>query len=127
MFYLKKLTSITAVIFPNATTDESDLPDVLKELLPLVDSWEPIGIGLRLQLSTLDEVGKLTLGRRMERVIQSWLKREYNVEKFAKPTWRTLVEVVANRAAGNDPDLALEIARKHPGNFHASNICISYC
>lgn len=115
------------MISPNATTDENDLFDVWELMMPLVDSWEPIGIGLRLQLSTLDEICKLSPGMRMIRVIGSWLKRRYNVEKFGKPTWRTLVEVVANRAAGNDPDLALEIARKYPGNFHASNICISYC
>lgn len=54
----------------------------------------------------------------MNEVVRSWLKREYNVKKFGEPSWQALVQVVANPAAGNDPKLALEIARKHPGNFH---------
>lgn len=86
--------------------------------LASADSWEDIGIGLRLKVPSLEEIGKFRRGRRMSEVVRSWLKREYNVKKFGEPSWRALVQVVANPAAGNDPKLALKIARKHPGNFH---------
>ena len=36
------------------------------------------------------------------------------VERFGKPTWRRLVEAVEDPVGGNDPALALTIARDHP-------------
>ena len=86
-------------------------------MLPLVASWHAIGIGLRLKLSILDKIRDLSPGERMTEVVLAWLRREYNVERFGEPTWRTLVKVVAHTAAGNNPKLALEIAREHPGNL----------
>ena len=49
----------------------------------------------------------------LSEVIANWLKKNYNTEKFGLPTWRWLVEVVADPAAGNDRALAEVIARKH--------------
>ena len=39
--------------------------------------------------------------------------RNYNVDRFGPPTWRKLVEIVEDPAAGNNKALADEIARKH--------------
>ena len=39
----------------------------------------------------------------------------FQVEKFGKPTWRSLVKAVENKVGGNHPALAQRIAREHPG------------
>ena len=42
-----------------------------------------------------------------------WLKEGYNTEKHGPPTWRRLVDAVANSAGGDDHSLALDIAKEH--------------
>ena len=42
-----------------------------------------------------------------------WLKEGYDIEKHGPPTWRRLVDAVANSAGGDDHTLALDIAKKH--------------
>ena len=37
------------------------------------------------------------------------------VEKFGMPTWKRLVEAVGDKMGGNNPALALTIAKEHPG------------
>ena len=37
------------------------------------------------------------------------------LEKFEKPTWRSLVKAVEQNMGGDNPALAQTIARKHPG------------
>ena len=44
-----------------------------------------------------------------------WLQREYDVQQCGPPSWRALVEAVADPAGGNDTDLAESIAEKYPG------------
>ena len=48
-------------------------------------------------------------------VIVLWLQREYDVQQYGPPSWRALVEAVADPAGGNDTDLAESIAEKYPG------------
>ena len=51
-----------------------------------------------------------------------WLQREYDVEQYGPPSWRALVEAVADSAGGNDTDLAESIAEKYLGARH----CVSF-
>ena len=37
----------------------------------------------------------------MTKMLTEWLKRNYNVAKFGKPTWEKLVKVVKGRVGGN--------------------------
>ena len=39
------------------------------------------------------------------------------VPRFGKPTWKRLVEAVEDRVGGNNPALAQEIAKDHPGVY----------
>ena len=48
-------------------------------------------------------------------VLTCWLRKNYDVELFGEPTWRTLVKVVARPVAGNNCALALSIAGRHSG------------
>ena len=52
--------------------------------------------------------------------VEEWLKGVHNVQKYGHPSWRTLVQAVADPAGGANPVLAHSIAAKHPGN-HSSH------
>jgi len=99
--------------------EEDDLFDVLDQMLPISAKWKALGLGLRLNYRILytieNDRGSPT--ECMNEVVLAWLRREYNVERFGEPTWRTLVQVVAHPAAGDDPTLAQKIAEKHPGDL----------
>ena len=51
----------------------------------------------------------------LREAIVHWLKQAYNVDKNGKPTWRKIVDVIAEPAGGNDPALAAALAQKHQG------------
>ena len=51
----------------------------------------------------------------MGEVVEEWLKGNYDTTKFGPPTWKMLVEVVANPNGGNNNYLAKKIASQHPG------------
>ena len=46
-------------------------------------------------------------------VLKQWLKKCYNTQKHGPPTWRKLVEAVANSNGGDNPALAEAMAGKH--------------
>ena len=97
--------------------DEEDLFDVKKELVLLAAKWKAVGMALRLKAGELDKIETAHPGNPEEclsDVIVEWLRKNYDVEKFGPPTWKWLVEVVADSAAGNDNALAERIAEEHP-------------
>ena len=49
--------------------------------------------------------------------LSRWLKGGNNTEKHGPPTWRRLVDAVANSAGGDDHALALDIAVKYKGKL----------
>ncbi len=78
-------------------------------------------IGTQLHLRALDAIRKnsstdTTIA--MGEVVEEWLKENYNTEKFGHPSWKMLVEVVANPNGGNNNYLAKKIAREHPGLYN---------
>ena len=106
-------------LLSNATIGEDDLRDVLWEINPVAARWQAIGIGFGLEVGILEkiEVEHSRPNECMTAVLKHWLNKNYNVERFGKPTWRTVVKVVGHSAAGEKVSLASEIAKKYPGRF----------
>ena len=51
--------------------------------------------------------------------LDRWLRGgDYDTKKHGRPTWRSLVEAVANPAGGDDHALAMDIAEKHKSELH---------
>ena len=48
----------------------------------------------------------------MSSVVEEWLNLNYDTVRFGPPTWKTLVNAVANPLGGNNVRLAGEIAKK---------------
>ena len=55
----------------------------------------------------------------LEKVISSWLKRNYDTDSHGPPTWKMLVEAVRAPNGGNNTTLADQIAKAH---LQASNV-----
>ncbi len=74
-------------------------------------------IGTLLRLRALDTIKSrsTTDAIAMGEVVEEWLKRNFNTTRFGRPTWKMLVEVVANPNGGNNNYLAEKIASQHPG------------
>ena len=49
----------------------------------------------------------------MGKIINSWLKRNYDTEKHGPPTWKMLADAVRAHNGGNNASLADKIARLH--------------
>ena len=94
-----------------------DLFNVKSELLPVAARWKDIGLALRLDPSQLDDIesDNRNASDCLTRVLTLWLKKAYNTERFGEPSWELLARAVADRAGGNDPALAEEIAKKYGG------------
>ena len=85
----------------------------------MASSWKAIGIGLRIgfgRLKTIQEDNAGNSSACLSEMLTCWLLRNYNVERFGEPTWRAVVKVVADPAAGDNYALALNIAGKHSGS-----------
>ncbi len=72
-------------------------------------------IGTQLHLKGLDSIRNRSIidTIAMCEVIGNWLEGNYNTTKFGVPTWKKLVEVVANPNGGRNNFLAERIAREH--------------
>ena len=101
-------------------TDEDDLHDVITLLKGVVTKWKAIGTAFRLKQSKLREIQVANHGNPedcLRSVLDNWLNRNYNVTKFGEPSWRRVVEVVADPAAGDNVVLARSIATAHSCKF----------
>lgn len=90
---------------------------VLKALIEVLSEWKPIGIGFGLKSSKLKEIEEThhnNLKKCLIDVIMNWLSKNYDTSKFGDPSWRKVVEVVADSAAGDNVVLAKAIAERHP-------------
>ena len=98
------------------TSDLDDHFDVLSELLPLTVKWKDIGIALRLNPDLLMDIEADRSDDPtacLASMITNWLKGNYNVGRFGRPTWRQMVEAVEHPAGGANKMLARRIAKKH--------------
>ena len=86
--------------------------------MSLAGRWPSICIVLRLLPSDRDTIARdcrdVPRDCLME-VLIKWLQRCYDTTRYGPPTWRMLVAAVANSVGGDNPGLAREIARNHPG------------
>ena len=98
------------------TSGLCDLPDVQKELISVSAKWMSIGIALRLDPNFLDGIQTKNSGDPstcLSSMLKEWLKENYTVKDFRRPTWKWLVDAVGNPEGGNHTALAREIARRH--------------
>ena len=81
----------------------------------MISKWEMIGLAFGLKSSKLKEIEaeRSKLDGRLIDVLRNWLNRCYNVKKFGEPSWRKVVEVVADPCAGDNLVLAKTIAEAH--------------
>ena len=101
------------------TPGEDDLQDIIRELVDVVANWKGIGtfLGIRDgQLQAIKLQGNSPLDCLREMLV-TWLRRNYNVERFGKPTWVKVVEAVNDPTGGGNPPLAMEIAVRHKGIY----------
>ena len=88
---------------------------MLEYLKDLTAEFHKIGTAFRLKSDTLKSI-KQESADNMEatiRIVDSWLKLNYNWQRFGKPSWRALVEAVASPIGGGNVALAMKIAKKH--------------
>ena len=84
--------------------------------MEVLSSWKAIGVAFRLKASKLREIEEVNRGNLKDCLIDiltNWLNRNYNVDKFGEPSWRRVVEVIANPAAGDNTVHAKSIADAH--------------
>ena len=87
----------------------------MDELTDVQARYYEIGIMLHLKTSTLDEIRTRSTSNTMamSSVIEEWLKGNYNTGRFGPPTWKMLVDVVANPNGGNNNGVAEKLSRRH--------------
>ena len=98
---------------PNAVQD--DIDDVIDELKNVLEPYYEIGRRLHLSGDKLKQIRgqKLSPAAAMDEVITEWIKKNYDVNRFGRPTWKALVDAVEHPAGGNNRAEAEEIARRH--------------
>ena len=86
-----------------------------KKLEPVIDRWKHIGLALRLDPNQMKRIKKENsdLEDCLTEVLTLWLQRNYNTERFGKPSWEMLARAVGDRSGGSNPALAEEIFRRH--------------
>lgn len=115
---------------PLVNTGEADLCDVCRELVSIKAKYYQLGVKLGLPPQELDAIRKedpQDVDQVFTKAILRWLRQEYNITRFGIPTWRGLVEAVGSPAGGNNHALAMDIALKHPVEYHGMPCsCILY-
>ncbi len=99
-----------------STSDEDDIFDIIQELEPLKFRWRSIGLGLRLkssQLSAIEASHKHDMPGCVEEMVNCWLRKEFDTNKYGPPNWSQLVFAVGVPAGGSNPGVAQKLARKH--------------
>ena len=97
---------------------EDDFQEVMAAVIDLVGSWTELSDGLGLLPKThsaIEEKYPKKPRACLRAVLIEWLRRNHNIEKYGHPSWRTLVQAIANPIGCNDTAMALRIAQNHPG------------
>ncbi len=70
--------------------------DILNYLESLAIKWKTIGLKLGIPLAKLDSIEstETNLDNKLIRMINEWLKRVHDEEKWGQPTWKKLASVV---------------------------------
>ena len=82
---------------------------------PIAARWKHFANSLYIRTATIDII-EADCGSNCEsclhKVLEYWLKKDYNYEFYGSPSWRRVCAAV--KEGGGDPALADEIACEHP-------------
>ena len=110
------------------STAENDLFDILEEVGGLAASWRNMCLALRVpDADTIGNKWRDDPKDCLREILKQWLKKCYDTQKHGPPTWRKLVEAVANDYGGDNPALAETIALKHQSKYSPNNIINVAC
>ena len=110
------------IYFLSLLSDEDDFRDICRELVSIKAKYYELGVELGLPPGELDAIRKdHAVDQAFNEVILRWLRQQYNIARFGRPTWKRLVEAVESPIGGSNPSLAVVMATRHaPGNsWHA--------
>jgi len=98
-------------------TDEDDSQDVYRAVLDLAAMWRDMCFALGLRPAVAETIFATHVDPKqcLREVVIRWLRKAYDVDRHGPPTWRTLVKAVSDKAGGDNPALAEEIAKDHKG------------
>ena len=117
----QNIHSVYACLHLSIHTATNCTEEVMGEVNILADSWQKILMFLHLpslMKSSIAAAHPTDPSACLRTVIVLWLQREYDVKQYGSPSWRALVQAVADPAGGNDSDLADSIAEKYPDKRH---------
>ena len=86
----------------------------------MLPRWQFIAPVLGIDSGIQDAGSKNKQEQCMDDDIHTWLRRAHNEKKHSPPTWRKLVEAIADNIGGNNPAYAEEIAKEHPSECEYS-------
>ena len=98
--------------------DIYNLTDVKRELFKVGHNWRSVGEALRLHPDSLSRIQADHPGdvrACLTEVLTEWLKERYDTTRFGPPSWKLLVEAVADPAGGDNCALAQKIAQRFNG------------
>lgn len=102
-------------MFFNFYIEETDLDEVMTEVMDIASSWKSLGIALKLIPSNLDIIQHKNHYDPVEclrDVLHDWLLRRNVNKKSDLPSWESLSKAVQSRSGGNNPALASKILKK---------------
>lgn len=108
---------------------KEDAFDVKCAIVNIAARFYSVGCALGLPASILDKIqndNPRDSEKALMQVINMWLAQNFNAKRFGAPSWRTLVNALAEPAGGNDSLLAKEVAEDHPGNYMAAYVLCTY-
>ena len=92
----------------------NDLNVVYNKVKPIAAHWKDFSNLLYIRPATIDviEADCGSSESRLRKVLEHWLKKDYNYEFYGSPCWRRVC--VAVKEGGGNTALAEDIAREHP-------------
>ena len=98
----------------NYTDDEADANHVFMAIKNKAAVYNHIGRYFGLAPSTIESIKENHPGDNagaLQDVINTWIRQDYNTERFGLPSWRKVVEAISNQG---DNLQAKKIAKSHP-------------
>ena len=112
------MTNVLTTLIQLLVVGIDDLAAARRELKDVEACWKGIGLELGIRVLRLDaiETEATECMERLTKMLTMWLRLDYSFEKYQRPSWRRLVEAVAQPTGGGNPCLAMEIAQRHQGS-----------
>lgn len=97
----------------NYEIDESNIKEVFAAVYILRSKYYRLGRSLGLHADDLDAIrldNPHNAHDALNDVLLTWLRQEYNVNKFGSPSWKRLIEAVGDKTGGGNPKLAKSLS-----------------